>query len=54
MPGQLKQSRPQKAPRRAAGGEALFHELVPGMEAMREHREGRLKLRAHEIAPIEA
>jgi hypothetical protein len=33
---------------------SLFHELVSGVEAMREHREGRLTLRTHELAPSEA
>jgi putative transcriptional regulator len=31
---------------------SLFHELMSGVEAMREHREGRLTLRTHEVAPI--
>jgi putative transcriptional regulator len=35
-----------------SGRRSLFHELAAGVEAMREHREGRLTLRTHEIAPI--
>ncbi len=31
---------------------SLFRELMSGVEAMREHREGRLTLRTHEVAPI--
>ena len=31
---------------------SLFRELMSGVEAMREHREGNLTLRTHEIAPI--
>jgi putative transcriptional regulator len=30
----------------------LFRELMPSVEAMREHREGRLTLRTHEVEPI--
>jgi len=30
----------------------LFRELMSGVEAMREHREGRLTLRTHEVAPL--
>jgi putative transcriptional regulator len=31
---------------------SLFRELMSGVEAMRERREGRLTLRTHEVAPI--
>lgn len=31
---------------------SLFRELMSGVEAMSEHREGRLTLRTHEVAPI--
>ena len=31
---------------------SLFRELMSGVEAMREHREGRLTLRTAEVAPI--
>ena len=31
---------------------SLFRELMAGVEAMREHREGRLTLRTHEVAPL--
>jgi putative transcriptional regulator len=34
------------------GKRSLFIELMSGVEAMRNHREGRLTLRTHEIAPI--
>src|SRR6266511_4808435 len=30
----------------------LFHELMSGVQAMRDHREGRLTLRAHAVEPI--
>jgi hypothetical protein len=32
----------------------LFRELISGVEVMREHREGRLTLRTHEVAPIDS
>jgi putative transcriptional regulator len=35
-----------------SGKRSLFHELMSGVEAMREHREGNLTLRTHEVAPI--
>lgn len=31
---------------------SLFHELVAGVQAMRDHREERLTLRTHEVEPI--
>lgn len=31
---------------------SLFRELMSGVEAMREHREGRLTLRTHQVEPI--
>jgi putative transcriptional regulator len=31
---------------------SLFRELISGVQAMREHREGLLTLRTHEIEPI--
>lgn len=31
---------------------SLFRELMSGVQAMREHREGHLTLRATEVAPI--
>src|SRR4029434_5433568 len=31
---------------------SLFRELVSGVEAMRDHREGRLTLKTREVAPI--
>lgn len=31
---------------------SLFGELMSGVEAMREHREGRLTLRTHQVEPI--
>jgi putative transcriptional regulator len=30
----------------------LFGELMPGVDALRQHREGRLTLKTHQIAPI--
>lgn len=37
----------------AKGGKrSLFRELMSGVEAMGEHREGRLTLRTHVVAPI--
>ena len=30
---------------------SLFRELMSGVEAMREHREGRLTLRTHRVEP---
>jgi putative transcriptional regulator len=35
-----------------SGKRSLFRELMSGVEAMREHREGNFTLRTHEIAPI--
>src|SRR5438128_4041851 len=34
------------------GGRNLFEELMSGVKAMREHREGRLTLRTHGVEPI--
>ena len=31
---------------------SLFRELISGVRAMREHREGRLTLRTHQVEPI--
>jgi putative transcriptional regulator len=31
---------------------SLFQELISGVQAMREHHEGRLTLRTHEVEPI--
>jgi putative transcriptional regulator len=31
---------------------SLFRELMSGVQAMREHREGRVTLRTHEVEPI--
>src|SRR6266508_2402145 len=31
---------------------SLFRELMTGVQAMREHREGRLTLRTHQVEPI--
>ena len=41
-----------KASKRA-GKRSLFRELMSGVETMREHREGRLTLRTHQVEPIE-
>jgi putative transcriptional regulator len=35
-----------------AKGRNLFEELISGVKAMREHREGRLTLRTHRVEPI--
>ena len=37
---------------KAAKKRSLFRELMSGVEAMRENREGRLTLRTHEVEPI--
>ena len=38
--------------RKRATKRSLFRELMSGVEAMREHREGRLTLRTHQVEPI--
>ena len=47
---------PEKTKRAAPGAKSekrsLFHELMSGVEAMGEHREGRLTLRTHEVTPL--
>jgi putative transcriptional regulator len=47
-------TQPVKSTKAAAksGKRSLFHELMSGVEAMREHREGRLTLQTHKVAPI--
>jgi len=42
-----KSKRPKATKKRS-----LFHELMSGVQAMREHREGRLTLRTHQVEPI--
>jgi len=37
---------------KVAKARSLFHELIVGVQAMRDHREGRLTLRTHEVEPI--
>ena len=37
---------------RRARRRSLFRELMSGVQAMREHREGRLTLRTHQVEPI--
>ena len=37
---------------KVAKGRSLFRELMAGVQAMRDHREGRLTLRTHEVEPI--
>jgi hypothetical protein len=37
---------------KSAKGRSLFRELMAGVQAMRDHREGRLTLRTHEVEPI--
>ena len=34
-----------------AKGRNVFEELMSGVKAMREHRDGRLKLRTHRVGP---
>ena len=43
-----------KRPKRTKRGKRrrLFDELMSGVKAMREHREGRLTLRTHRVEPI--
>jgi putative transcriptional regulator len=43
-----KSSKRAKAPKKRS----LFRELMSGVQAMREHREGRLTLRTHQVEPI--
>jgi putative transcriptional regulator len=50
MPGRAQTDKTAKGATKS-GRRSLCHELVSGVEAMREHREGRLTLRTHEIAP---
>ncbi len=38
--------------KKRANKRSLFRELMPGVEAMREHREGRVTLRTHQVEPI--
>jgi putative transcriptional regulator len=37
---------------KATKGRGLFRELMAGVQAMRDHREGRLTLRTYEVEPI--
>ena len=43
-----KRTKRGKAPKKRS----LFRELMSGVEAMRDHREGRLTLRTHQVEPI--
>jgi len=38
--------------KKPAAKRSLFRELMAGVDAMREHREGRLTLRTHHVEPI--
>lgn len=38
--------------RKATKKRSLFRELMSGVQAMRDHREGRLTLRTHHVQPI--
>ena len=38
--------------KKPAAKRSLFRELMAGVDAMREHREGRLTLRTHQVEPI--
>src|SRR6202165_2438842 len=44
----VKKTKRGKAPKKRS----LFRELMSGVEAMRDHREGRLTLRTHQVEPI--
>ena len=37
---------------KSAGKRSLFAELMGGVQAMRDHREGRLTLRTHHVEPL--
>jgi putative transcriptional regulator len=54
MPARTKKTTKLKDAPQGQKGESrsLFRELMSGVQAMREHREGRLTLRTHEVAPI--
>jgi putative transcriptional regulator len=54
MPEKTKTTKRAKSTRKDSKTErrSLFRELMSGVEAMREHREGRLTLRTHQVAPI--
>jgi putative transcriptional regulator len=54
MSGKARMTKKTKEPHRVGTSHtrSLFRELMSGVEAMREHREGRLTLRTHEVAPI--
>jgi putative transcriptional regulator len=41
-----------RKPVKATKKRSLFRELMSGVRAMREHREGRLTLRTHDVEPI--
>jgi putative transcriptional regulator len=41
-----------RKPAKVAKARSLFRELMAGVHAMRDHREGRLTLRTHEVEPI--
>jgi putative transcriptional regulator len=51
MPEKARKSKTKGATTKG-GKRSLFHELMTGVEAMRQHREGSLTLRTHEVAPI--
>ena len=42
----------KRTKRGAAKKRSLFRELMSGVQAMREHREGRVTLRTHAVEPI--
>jgi putative transcriptional regulator len=43
---------PKTKTKKPAAKRSLFRELMAGVDAMREHREGRLTLRTHHVEPI--
>src|SRR4051794_30682199 len=52
MPGRAQTVKTAKGAAKNGKRRSLFSELTSGIEAMREHREGRLTLRTHEVVPI--
>lgn len=48
----LRGSKPMANTKKRAKKRSLFRELMSGVEAMREHREGRVTLRTHHVEPI--
>jgi putative transcriptional regulator len=51
MTAKLAKTKKAKTPK-GGGTRSLFHELMAGVDAMRDHREGRLTLRTHDVSPL--